>query len=91
MVICYFSRGCFLERGCLFKEIRHLFIFRSFISGAYEVLFYDGIKKVIHRVNIKPDNPRVSVCTCCQRLGLQALFLNSATAPSCCCWLSQPG
>lgn len=27
--------------------------------GSYEVHFYDGFKKVVHRVNIKPDN-RVS-------------------------------
>lgn len=41
----------------------HYFV-SSYLSniGAYEVLFYDGIKKVVHRVNIKPES-KVSLCT----------------------------
>ncbi|XP_068734964.1 uncharacterized protein [Montipora capricornis] len=30
-------------------------------DGAYEVLFYDGIKKSVHRVNIKPDTRKVAM------------------------------
>ena len=33
------------------------------VSGSYEVLFYDGFKKVVQRINIKPDH-RVSEDKC---------------------------